>query len=112
MQAAQFLAAKNLDNELIGFGRIKHHDNCDELCSLGVIESQRYKGIGRYISSNLVQVARQPLYLVSIIPSFFERVGFNVVTEYPLALKEKLEFCTLELSVPEPYVVMKYYGLN
>jgi hypothetical protein len=32
----QFLVAKE-NNELVGFGRIRRHNGCDEFCSLGVL---------------------------------------------------------------------------
>ena len=108
----QFVAAKNRNNEVVGFGRIRHHKNCDELCSLGVIENERYKGIGKRLSQQLITSAIHPLYLVCIIPLFFENLGFKIVSEFPEELREKLNYCTSELAVPEKYVVMKYVGLN
>lgn len=107
LQSTQFLAALSEDT-LLGFGRIRNYDGCSELCSLGVVEPQRHKGIGSQLVQKLIQKAQLPLYLVCIIPEFFEPLGFKHTAEYPRELGEKLDYCREALSVPEEYVVMKY----
>lgn len=103
----EFLVAMS-NNELVGFGRIRQRENCSELCSLGVIEPERLKGVGKQLVQALIQKTNNPLYLVCIIPSFFEPFGFYTVNEFPEEMQEKLNYCTSELVVPEKYVVMKY----
>ncbi len=103
----QFLASKE-NRELLGFGRIRIRENCFELCSLGVIEPERLKGVGKQLVQSLIKQAGETLYLVCIIPEYFKPFGFDVVEEYPAAMHEKLYYCTSELVVPEKYVVMKY----
>lgn len=107
LQASEFLAAVSGDS-LVGFGRIREYEDCSELCSLGVTEPLRYKGIGSHLVRELVQKARQPLFLVCIIPEFFEPLGFRITAHYPTRLQQKLDYCREALSVPEDYVVMKY----
>jgi N-acetylglutamate synthase-like GNAT family acetyltransferase len=111
LKKEQFLVAKQ-DNELIGFGRIRARENCSELCSLGVIETNRLQGIGKDLVRALINTSHQPLYLVCIIPVFFERFGFKVVSRYPKEMQEKLDYCSSELAVPEAYVVMKYVNFT
>jgi len=96
----EFLVAV-CNNELLGFGRIRQRDDCSELCSLGVIEPERLKGVGKQLVQALIQKASEPLYLVCIIPQFFEPFGFAVVDEFPEAMQDKLNYCTSELVVPE-----------
>ena len=98
--------------ELVGFGRIRVREKCSELCSLGVIEPERSKGIGKQLVQALIKNTTDPLYLVCIIPQFFEPFGFVIVEEFPLEMQEKLNYCTSELVVPEKYVVMKYRNIN
>ena len=105
--STEFLAAVS-ENTLLGFGRIREYDACSELCSLGVVEPQRHKGIGSLLVQKLIQKAQQPLYLVCIIPGFFEPFGFKSTADYPPELAQKLAYCREALSVPEEYVVMKY----
>ena len=107
LQYTQFLVAKKGD-ELLGFGRIRIRENCSELCSLGVTEPKRLQGIGKRLVKELILKTKQPLYLVCIIPEFFTPFGFNVISNYPKEMQEKLNYCSSELIVPETYVVMKY----
>ncbi len=103
----QFLVAIE-QNTIIGFGRIREHRNCSELCSLGVIEPERYKGIGKGLTKALIAKATQKLYLVCIIPDFFTKLGFEICHNYPAELENKLAYCTSTLIVPETYVAMQY----
>ena len=107
LQCTQFLVAKEGD-EVFGFGRIRIRGNCSELCSLGVTEPKRLQGIGKELVKELILKAKEPLYLVCIIPEFFTPFGFEVVSDYPEEMQEKLNYCSSELIVPETYVVMKY----
>lgn len=107
LHSHQFLVAKE-DQKLIGFGRIRRHNGCDEFCSLGVLESQRFNGIAKLLIEARIKIATQPIYLVCIIPDYFKKLGFVVVEEYPSEMADKLQYCTSELVVPEEYVVMKY----
>lgn len=109
LQIQQFVVAKEND-ELIGFGRIRKHNGCDEFCSLGVIESKRFNGVAKELIVSRIKIATQPIYLVCIIPDYFKKLGFVVVEEYPAEMADKLNYCTSELVVPENYVVMKYIG--
>lgn len=107
LQRNQFVVAKH-NGELLGFGRIRKHNGCDEFCSLGVLESKRFKGIAKELIKARIKIATQPIYLVCIIPEYFESLGFEIVSEYPVEITDKLNYCTSELLVPETYVVMKY----
>jgi N-acetylglutamate synthase-like GNAT family acetyltransferase len=104
----QFLVAEHLDR-LVGFGRIKNHENCSELSSLGVVEPKRLQGIGKKLVEELILKSNQPLYLVCIIPEYFVPFGFKIVKDYPKELGEKLNYCTNKLVVKETYVVMKHF---
>lgn len=95
-----------MDDTLVGFGRVREYGDCSELCSLGVTEPHRCKGIGSMLVRALVQKAQQPLYLVCIIPSFFEPHGFATCAHYPATMQQKLDYCNSALPVAEPYVVM------
>lgn len=107
----QFLKIAKQD-QLIGFGRILEHSDCSELCSLGIIEPERNKGAGTQLAIELIKKATQPLYLVCIIPGFFERIGFSVCETYPEAIAEKLSYCHKSLPVNDIYVAMKYINKN
>lgn len=105
LKKEQFIVALS-DNELIGFGRLREHTDCLELCSLGVVTSYRRQGIGKAIVTKLIENFSKNIYLVCIIPDFFIPFGFQKVEIFPVSIQNKIEYCTSELIVPEPYVAM------
>lgn len=107
IEKEQFVIAKK-DNVIVAFCRMRKHNGCDELCSLGVIEAERGKGYAKLLLNELIKTSTQPLYLACIIPHFFEPLGFKIVSEYPAELLDKLNYCTSQLCVPEKYVAMKF----
>lgn len=106
LQQHEFLIALH-NNKLAGFGRIREHADCSEMCSLGIIVSERSKGIGKKLVNALIQQAKQRLFLVCIIPGYFTEFGFCESAVYPVAAKNKLDYCTENLPVNEKYVVMQ-----
>ena len=107
LEYQQFVIAK-MDDALCGFVRIRKHNGCDEFCSLGILEAYRQQGIAEALILNLIKLSTQSIYLVCIIPHFFESLGFSIVTVYPPEIVDKLNYCTSNLVVEEPYVVMTY----
>lgn len=107
LQKEEFIVALD-DQKIVGFGRLREHSDCTELCSLGVITPLRRKGIGRKIVAELISKAKKELYLVCIIPDYFIPFGFTKVEDYPSSIQNKKDFCTSELCVPEKYCAMKY----
>jgi N-acetylglutamate synthase-like GNAT family acetyltransferase len=106
MEKEQFLTLSK-NSELLAFGRIRSHKGFSEICSVGVLEEVRHKGLAKRIVAALIESCGQPLYLVCIIPSFFEPFGFAPCKTFPPEIQEKLDYCTANLIVPEDYVVMR-----
>jgi len=106
LHANEFIAATNNEN-IVGFGRLKKHNDCIELCSLGVIIPERRKGIGKAIVNKLVGLTTKNIYLVCIIPEYFIPLGFKIANEYPKSIQIKMDYCINDLPVPEKYVAMK-----
>lgn len=105
LKQEEFTAAFRKD-ELAGFGRLREHSDCIELCSLGVVTEHRRQGIGKAIVSELIKRTNKNIHLVCIIPDFFIPFNFQIVTDFPFAIQDKLNYCTQELVVPETYVAM------
>ncbi|MES2138462.1 MAG: GNAT family N-acetyltransferase [Bacteroidota bacterium] len=105
LKKEQFIVAIH-NSELVGFGRLREHADCLEICSLGVVTSYRRQGIGRAIVAKLIEKISKNIYLVSIIPDFFIPFGFQKVENFPISIRNKIEYCTSELVVPEAYVAM------
>lgn len=118
LQCNEFLIAL-LKDELIGFGRIREYENCAELCSLGVVEAYRNKGVGKKLVISLIKNFygkhfnhQKNLYVVTIIPKYFQKLGFDIVeNSYPLPILEKYNYCVKFLTVPEKYYVMRFIHL-
>lgn len=111
-----FLIALLENSILAGFGRIRKYRTTAEVCSVGVFEKYRNNGIGKRIVQQLiynytiVKKNTLPIYVVTIIPKYFEKLGFIVVKEesYPKEIYDKWLYCVSELPVPEEYVIMRF----
>lgn len=106
LQKEQFLIALH-NNTLVGFGRLRNHTDCLELCTLGIIPSFRGKGVGTKIVKALLEKANQEVFAVCIIPDFFEKFNFEITPDYPSSIARKLHICTTVLVVEESYCVMR-----
>lgn len=107
----QFVVA-TINEKIIGFGRIRKHNDCDEFCSLGVLNEYRNLGVAKLLIEARVKLATQPIYMCCIIPHYFKKMGFEITSEYPSVMQNKLNYCTNSLVVEEPYVVMRYVVLS
>jgi N-acetylglutamate synthase-like GNAT family acetyltransferase len=96
------------DNKLAAFGRLKVHKDATELCTLGVVEEFRGKKLGETFVRDFIANAKQDIYVVTVIPAFFSKMGFKEVKEYPASIKEKTEMCGTKHHVDETYVAMKW----
>lgn len=110
LKREQFAVAKHNDS-IIGFGRIRNYPDALEICSVGVLQEERNRGVGDLLVQELIKRAKgAPIYVVCIIPEFFKRFGFKETAVYPDSLKPKLEYCKGTLGGCEEgqeYVVMK-----
>lgn len=111
LKAQEFLTLSKND-ELLGFCRMREHSGFNELCSFGVVEKARRHGLGQKLVNAVIEASKQPLYLVSIIPNYFQRLGFEICEDFPNELREKLNYCINSLPVPEHYVVMRYVPIS
>lgn len=105
----QFIVVK--ENEcMLGFGRIKNNEGYAELSSLGVLNFQRNRGIGKALVKYFLAMTHpMPLYLVTIIPTYFEKLGFEIVEVYPPSINKKIESCLIRChSTKADAKAMKY----
>lgn len=93
LDAEEFVLA-HLDGEIIGLGRVRDNEDALELCSIGVVETHRNKGIGSAIIQSLMTLyPEQSLYIVTEIPVFFKRFNFNETETYPESIADKITRC-------------------
>jgi N-acetylglutamate synthase-like GNAT family acetyltransferase len=106
MHPAQFKVCKS-GNEVLGIGRFKKHPDCMELCTLGVVETHRNKGIGSALVEALLMKVGSPVYIVTEIPVYFEKLGFARGGEGIVSLEKKRNICLNELSCEQPVIMVK-----
>jgi N-acetylglutamate synthase-like GNAT family acetyltransferase len=107
LQPAQFRVLSDAGS-VIAFGRLREHVDATELCTIGVAKDFQKKGFGREMVNDLLAQAKREVYLVTVIPDFFAKLGFNKVEQYPASIKSKIDMCVKDYHVDEPYFVMKW----
>lgn len=101
----EFVVATENDS-IIACGRVLQHEDALELASIGVVESERGKGIGSEVVRQLLGLyPGEQIYTVTDIPLFFQRFGLSVVTDYPESIAGKLQRCKEELQCENPVVL-------
>ena len=92
MDADDFLVAED-SRKIVGICGLKKHEDCLELCSLGVDESYRKRGLGKKLVVGVLKKARGEVYLATVIPDFFRKFGFEKSPQIPLSMVKKSDWC-------------------
>jgi N-acetylglutamate synthase-like GNAT family acetyltransferase len=82
-----------LNGRIAGICGLKNHPDCLELCALGVEESVRRRGMGQELARALLLDVKGDIFLATVIPGFFERVGFFRTSEFPLSMIKGGDWC-------------------
>jgi N-acetylglutamate synthase-like GNAT family acetyltransferase len=78
---------------VVGICGLKKHLDCRELCSLGVEETFQKRGLGRRLVETLLQQASGDIYLATVIPEFFRKLGFEEAGPVPASMIKKADWC-------------------
>ncbi len=78
---------------IVGICGLKKHPDCQELCSLGVEETFQKRGLGTRLSETLLRETSGDIYLATVIPEFFERLGFKKTGRPPASMIKKSDWC-------------------
>lgn len=92
METDNFFVADEGD-KIVGICGLKKHSDCFELCSLGVEEAYRDKGLGAKLVHAVLKKAKREVYLTTIIPGFFEKFGFEKAGRFPESMIKKQDWC-------------------
>jgi N-acetylglutamate synthase-like GNAT family acetyltransferase len=88
---SQFYIAE-FNGEIAGFCRIKCYGEVYEMATLGVIEKFRGAGIGKKLVQSLLTTApSREIWITTIIPAFFEPLGFEKSDNPPVEILNKCE---------------------
>jgi N-acetylglutamate synthase-like GNAT family acetyltransferase len=107
MHPEQFRICK-AGSKVLGIGRIKRHNDCLELCTLGVDEGFRGQGIGKALVLALLEPEKEPVYVVTDIPEYFEKLGFVPGNESIQSLQDKKKACVELLACKQPFIMVHY----
>jgi N-acetylglutamate synthase-like GNAT family acetyltransferase len=69
------------ERKIIGFCRLQTHGDKFELSFLGVEKTFRQQGIGQALVREQLKKAKGCVYLNTIIPEYFEKLGFRIITK-------------------------------
>jgi N-acetylglutamate synthase-like GNAT family acetyltransferase len=92
MEADDYWVAEE-DGLVRGICGKRTHPDCLELCSLGVDEAYRGRGLGRRLVLALLRETTDDICLATVIPGFFRRFGFVGARRIPVSMIKKSEWC-------------------
>lgn len=92
MRVEEFVVAED-GKKVVGLGRIIEHPDCRELATFGVEEAYRKQGLGKKLISELLKKAKKPVYLATIIPEYFKKLGFLRAEKVPPSMVKKSDWC-------------------
>lgn len=78
---------------IAGLVALKRHADCLELVSLGVDPRAREHGLGRRLVQALLDHTSADVFLATIIPAFFARIGFVRAPSPPSGLAKDPAWC-------------------
>lgn len=94
------------DGRIRGLVALKDHDDCRELCALGVHPDFRGRGAARALVEALMAEAPGEVHLATIIPGFFASCGFAPAREVPATFPAKRETSWCQGCPRERCIVM------
>ncbi len=92
LEKDEFLVAER-DGQAVGVVGLRRHPGCLELVALGVAAASRGAGIGGKLVSELLGGLREDVYLATVIPGYFERLGFVRPAEVPASMAKDPDWC-------------------
>lgn len=78
---------------IAGIVALKQHADCVELVSLGVDPRARERGLGRRLVQTLLDHTPADVFLATVIPAFFARLGFVRAPLPPAGLAKDPAWC-------------------
>ncbi|MCX6561393.1 MAG: GNAT family N-acetyltransferase [Candidatus Aminicenantes bacterium] len=92
MEGDRFWIAED-GGRLAGLVGLKRHVDCLELVGLGVDPELRSGGIGGRLVAALAAAAESDVYLATIIPPYFARLGFGKAESIPAGMAKAPSWC-------------------
>ncbi len=88
-----FVVAKK-NQEIIGIAELREYPHFFLLNSFGIRSGYQNRKFGKTFLINLVENLTKPIYLYTIVPHFFQKVGFKITDFLPQDLpKQEMYQC-------------------
>ncbi len=94
------------DGKTAGLAVLKRHSDCLELCSLGVDGPFRGQGTAARLIEEVERSVDGDLFLATVIPDYFQRLGFEAADGIPRAFIDKRNSSWCEGCDREKCVIM------
>lgn len=115
LNSNDFIIAE-INNEIVGFGRIRDYEEFIELASVGVIEKYRNCGIGKLLIESLLSKNNvDEIWITTKISEFFRKFGFKKSYTPPEKIRKKFNQLSLRVHgaiVETEFMIMKKYEKN
>jgi N-acetylglutamate synthase-like GNAT family acetyltransferase len=92
MEGDSFWLAED-DGRIIGLVGLKRHADCLELVGLGVEPDRRSDGLGARLVEALAAETNGDVYLATVIPGYFARLGFRPADVVPAGMAKDPSWC-------------------
>ena len=77
------------DQEIVGMAQFTEYDTFYFLGSLGVKPTYQKRGVGKIILNYLFNHIKKDVYIYTVIPNYFKRYGFEIISPIPPYLPAK-----------------------
>jgi len=102
-----FLVLEDKDH-IIGIANLEEFDNFYFLSSVGVVEGFQRRGLASSFIKDLIKSLKKDVYLYTVIPGFFEKLGFKAIDPRP-DLPSKTTFSCKECTPDTCVTMVKQY---
>ena len=80
-------------DQLVGLAHLRQAGSALELTHVGVLPAYRGQGVARGLIGTLLKDLRKDVYLNTIDPGFFEKLGFVRTDEFPAQYNKPAGWC-------------------
>jgi len=78
---------------IVGICGLTQHPDCLELRSLAVSDRFRDRGVGRELVAALFEQTGGDIFLTTVIPDYFSKLGFEPATAVPASMVKPEDWC-------------------
>ncbi len=81
------------EGKLVGIANVRSSGGYHELTHVGVLPAYRNRGIAKQLIDNALRKTHGPVYLNTVVPLFFEHLGFERTDLFPRQFNKPEGWC-------------------